>query len=393
MPLRIGCVTQHVYPTPQEIRITRFAAAMASAGNQTVVFCPRGEKMIDDVFTYGAVRRFGMTGALRVITAPMPFSPFWENWLTRVFAQERLDLVMVRDLRLAMPAIRAAGKIGIPAVLDIGEHYPGLIEMLGKQKFAHHLTRSVPLVAWLERMAVQTADEVWVVVEENRDRLAPFAKSIKMIGNYPFFESEAPGRKAGRPFTFVSLGIIDNLRGLDLAIDAFACITPELPDARILIYGDGPILPELQRRVNSLGLGDRVLFGGWIAEADKYEALAEGDVGLLLHRPGVLTQHTMPNKLFDYMHCGLPVLATRLAPIQRILDAEECGLVVNYDTGEVAAAMLQLACAPDEGLCAMGEKGRVAVRLRYNWHTEARKVIERVSCLTELSAETRRENA
>jgi glycosyltransferase involved in cell wall biosynthesis len=119
-----------------------------------------------------------------------------------------------------------------------------------------------------------------------------------------------------------------------------------------------------------------------VGEDAKYSTLRKGDVGLLLHRVCDLCEHTIPNKLFDYMAVGLPVLSTKLGPISSILARENCGEAVDENPAAVAEAMKRLA-VDRAGRMAMGARGVAAVQMRYDWDAEAVRAVQRVTELVQ----------
>jgi glycosyltransferase involved in cell wall biosynthesis len=391
--VNIGIVTPHFYPTAQEIRVTKLAEALVQGGSAVTVLCagragqrspnaPRGVEIVP-------LRPWSESLLARSVFARFPINPVWINWLKREFGRRLLDAVIVRDLRLAIPTYIAARANGIPVILDIGEHYPGMMEILGKQRLIHHIIRSGVLIRLLESISVRLADWVWVVADENRWRLTRYNPNVEVISNFPSLlkvEGEpAPQRPYtpdGDPVRFMFLGLLDNLRGLDLAVDAFALVAKDLPNTRLDLYGDGFFRASLEAQVKRLGLQDKVTFPGWVGEDAKYSTLRKGDVGLLLHRVCDLCEHTIPNKLFDYMAVGLPVLSTKLGPISSILSREDCGEAVDENPAAVAEAMKRMVL-DQAGRRAMGARGVAAVQLRYSWQDEAVRAVQRITDLVQ----------
>ena len=391
--VRIGIVTPHYYPTAQEVRVTKLAEALTDAGAAVTVFCARrsAEEPAPSpgAFDVVALRPWSTSLISRAVFARFPVNPLWMNWLSTEFRRRKLDAVVVRDLRLAIPTFIAARANKLPVVLDIGEHYPGMMEILGRQRLIHHLTRSKFLIRLLESVSVRSADWVWVVAEENRRRLLQFNDNVEVISNFPSL-LQVPGgpvqqrryTEDGEPVRLLFLGLIDNLRGLDLAVSAFALLEKDLPNVRLDLYGDGFFRSTLEAQVKSLGLGDKVGFYGWVPEKAKYDTMRKGDIGLLLHRVCDLCEHTIPNKLFDYMAVGLPVVSTKLGPISSILKREACGVAVDEKPEAVAAEWKRLILDYDERV-AMGARGAAAVQQRYSWDDEAIKAVGRITELVE----------
>jgi len=83
----------------------------------------------------------------------------------------------------------------------------------------------------------------------------------------------------------------------------------------------------------------------------------------------------MPNKIFEYMIAGLPVIASNFPLWKEIVEGNNCGICVNpLDPKEIANAIKYLIDHPDEAR-AMGENGRRSVLEKYNWEKESEKLI------------------
>ena len=96
------------------------------------------------------------------------------------------------------------------------------------------------------------------------------------------------------------------------------------------------------------------------------------DIGLIPHRITAHTSSTIPNKLFEYMLLGKPVLATDMPPVRRIIEEVDCGLV--YQTPEAGvAAILRLRDEAERRR--LGENGRRAVLDRYRWDRDADELL------------------
>lgn len=394
--MRIGCITRHSYPTAQEIRVTKFAETFQKKGHKFYVFCPNnGEQRNKHDFNLCHVITpcLGERNLLaRIIFNPLPINPVWVWWLAKQFQKYRLGVVIVRDLRLAIPVFLAARICGIKAILDIGEHYPGMMVVLGKQRIIHHIIRNRRLITWLEAFSVRMADHVWVVVDENKERLKKYSSNISVINNYPVHISNNAKYKveptaysdSGKPVTIFSLGVIDNIRGLDLAINAFSIVAHDLVNVQMKIYGDGFYRKELEKLVKIHGLEKKVLFEGWVPESQKYEIMAEGDIGLILHKVCELTQFTVPNKLFDYMYVGLPIISTHIKPVMRILEREYCGVSVEEQVDAVACRLKELILNLETRKI-FSENGFQAVRSRYRWCDEEEKIYKDIGALNAVS--------
>ena len=91
--------------------------------------------------------------------------------------------------------------------------------------------------------------------------------------------------------------------------------------------------------------------------------------------------NAMPNKLFEYMAAGLPVIASNFPLWQEIVESNHCGLTVDpLEPKDIARAIEYLIEHPEEAR-KMGENGRRAVIRKYNWETEGKKLLELYAAL------------
>jgi glycosyltransferase involved in cell wall biosynthesis len=111
---------------------------------------------------------------------------------------------------------------------------------------------------------------------------------------------------------------------------------------------------------------------------DMPDVLRTCDVGLIAYGRN-LGVDSLPNRLFEYMSVGLPIVAPRYATeIAKIIESEKCGLLADFeDPKSIAAAIVQL--RRDPALCReMGRRAREAFLARHNWEVEVRPLLARI---------------
>jgi glycosyltransferase involved in cell wall biosynthesis len=132
-------------------------------------------------------------------------------------------------------------------------------------------------------------------------------------------------------------GAINIGRGLEWIIDAM----PLVENAVLVIIGDGDITATLKERVNHLQLNEKVFFLGRIAGAELHKYTPSADLGLcLLENRGLNYYYSLPNRIFDYLQSGIPVLATDFPEIANIVRTHKTGILVNHYEPEYLAEVL-----------------------------------------------------
>lgn len=187
----------------------------------------------------------------------------------------------------------------------------------------------------------------------------------------------------------VAFGFVGRLvpvKNVPMLIAAFARVSTRLPKAVLLVVGDGPERPAIERAIRDQGLTDRVRLLGWREDlARVYSAI---DICVLSSR-----NEGTPVALIEAMAAGRPVAATRVGGVVDLVDDETGILVPSDDADALSNAMVELARNP-ELRARMGERGRQRAVARFG-HERLVDEMERLysTVLTEKRASTRRRPA
>lgn len=125
-----------------------------------------------------------------------------------------------------------------------------------------------------------------------------------------------------RPFTFTILyqGAVNVGRGVEEMI----CALPELPECRFIVVGDGDMLDQAKSLAAKIEVSDRVEFIGRVPFRDLAPFMAKADAGLVLLRNISLNyQYALPNRVFDFIQAGLPIIGSRLPEIESIVEKQQ----------------------------------------------------------------------
>lgn len=192
----------------------------------------------------------------------------------------------------------------------------------------------------------------------------------EVVNNYPLrseIEDKVDRRSSSRNVCY--LGGIGRVRGIEEMVRAL-----EHVEARLILAGpfDGGDTEQAMRLLPGWA---KVDFRGIVSRAAVREIMAESQAGLVLFHPEPNHVDAQPNKMFEYMSAGMPVIGSDFPLWREIIDGNQCGLLVDpLDPREIARAIDYLVSHPDEAR-RMGENGRKAVIERYNWPAEEVKLL------------------
>jgi glycosyltransferase involved in cell wall biosynthesis len=164
------------------------------------------------------------------------------------------------------------------------------------------------------------------------------------------------------------LARIHKIKGPDLLAKAFAELSKDLGDAKLVIAGpDDGYLATLKELIRELKIEERVLITGLLNKNEKLQAYVDADVYVL---PSVY--ETFPISVLEACACGIPVIVTDRCGIANIVDGQ-LGFVVPYDKDELANKILHM-LADNKLRREFGEKGKLLVREKFNWDKIAQQV-------------------
>ena len=166
-------------------------------------------------------------------------------------------------------------------------------------------------------------------------------------------------------------GSIQEFRGIEESIEAVTL----LERCVLVIIGYGYHRPTLEDEVHRRGLDDRVRFFGPIPNDELLYYTASADVGLCVIRGQSLSYRwSMPNKLFEYMMAGIPVVASDFEEMGRVVREEGVGTVCDPDDPQSIAAAVRAIIDDPDAEARFRAATRVAIT-RYNWDHEEQKLL------------------
>ncbi|MBK8585221.1 MAG: glycosyltransferase [Bacteroidetes bacterium] len=172
-------------------------------------------------------------------------------------------------------------------------------------------------------------------------------------------------------FLFQGAGInID--RGAEEAIEAIA----KTENAALLFIGGGDVLSQLKEKVKAMKIAEKVFFLPKQPMEILYQYTSLADFGLTLDKDTNLNyRFSLPNKLFDYIQAGLPVLASDLPEVRKIIDQYKIGKIApSTSVTDIAATMKQM-ISDDHQFVLWKENLKIAAS-ELCWENEEKKLLQ-----------------
>ncbi|WP_165855277.1 glycosyltransferase family 4 protein [Marinobacter sp. JSM 1782161] len=396
---------------PWDVRVEKLALALSEFGHSVTIISNnhkqnQSESLQGDI----AIRRLPNIKWLPSKLIKLAFLPAWFNpiWLISILRYSKgsdSPLFIIRDLPLIRTGILCARLRQGKVMLDMAEVYPEMYassRQFSRKNSLEKLAKHPALAERYESRTLPRVDHTLVMIEESRNRLLGKGMSpekVTIVSNTPpqnKYNSQVHEHE-GHQIRLVYVGFLTRLRGLDLLIQGvkqFIELGYDKSDIRVDIVGKGAARQELIDLVATLDVGECVKIHGWLEQEDVDRLLGNANVGALTYRVCGHWNHTIPNKIFDYMLAGLPVLTTPVIPIRRIIQEADCGLVCEGDDISKAIA-LNLEKLRDPSLRELlGRKGFSAIQEQYNWEQDKAKLEQVVRDLaSEQPASSARQSA
>ncbi len=290
----------------------------------------------------------------------------------RAFLQEReFDLIhthMTNDHFVAACALRTLGK-RTPVVRSFYDP-DSLANSIRARWMLRHFTQGALVIT--ERARTSLIDRNYLADE--KVMVSPGGVDTER------FDRSGVDRVAARTalgvgeedFLFVIVARMQRHRKFDVLLRAFKAACDEQPGLRLLIVGRGTHQEEVAcQPVRDIGLSDNVVFSGYLRGAEFVNTVAAADCSLFMI-PG---SDGSCRAVREKMSLGLPVIASRIPPLDEIVDEGRTGFLVDSVEADLADALLR-AARDREATAAMGQNARRKALAEYSLDVQAARVEE-----------------
>jgi glycosyltransferase involved in cell wall biosynthesis len=283
------------------------------------------------------------------------------------------DLLVANDLDTLLSNFLVSAIKRLPLVYDSHEYFTGVPE-IQHRPFVKWTWRSIekmifPHLKYIMTVSESIADQYESEYRRKSSTVRNCSRSASGINGFSREELDISKEDL---LVILQGGGINVDRGGEELIEAVSMTG----NISLLIAGSGDVLPDLKKKVGMLGLSGRIRFIPKLPWAELIRYTKSADAGLSLDKDSNLNyRYSLPNKLFDYISAGIPVIASDLPEIRKIIEGYDCGILIKSVTPENIKLALQELQADRDHLNQL-KQNAVKASERLSWETESKKVID-----------------
>jgi glycosyltransferase involved in cell wall biosynthesis len=311
------------------------------------------------------VHRTWLPAGFRWYISNLVFPPY----IKQVYDQQPFDMLRVHSLRFVGPAAlwaRRRYRLPVPVIAH------------------HHHVDPNWLNPLIERRVIEASDLVVTDSEFSRRQLARElsvdTSHVAVVYNGIPRSLKPQPRDRGLAEqldlkghkVLLFLGGLKRRKNLPLLLHTFSSIMAELGDeVRLVIAGRGSEDKALRRKARDLGIADKVIFAGYVPEADKVRFYNLADVYVL---PSTL--EGFGRTAGEAMSCGKPVVATAVGSLPEVVADGETGFLAPLGDRRCFAKQIVTLLRNEPLARQFGEAGRHRVETAFRWEMAARRLLD-----------------
>ena len=288
------------------------------------------------------------------------------------------DLIYERYSLFGNAGVKSSAYLNIPLVLEVNS--PLIEEQLNYRELYHQEEARK-----IEQDVFNNAAVISAVSDEIKQYISSKQRQIKNTHVIPnavdtdFFHptvipSFIPPRQGSKVIGFV--GSLKPWHGLEILLNGFRTLITQQLNYHLLIVGDGPLRDWIEGYACGAKIEDEVTITGWIAHQELPGLIKSMDIAVAPY-PKLDHFYFSPLKLYEYMATGTPVIASRIGQIQKFIDHNNNGLLIEPGRTEELCISLQSILDKPEHLLRLAQAARQSTE-NLTWVNNAKKIVELV---------------
>lgn len=284
----------------------------------------------------------------------------------------KCDLLLANDLDTLLPNYLVKKLRKKALVYDSHEYFTGVPELEGR-KFVRNIWKHIERRIFPKLTDIITVnDSIAKLYKDEYGNELTVVRNIPALQNLKEFQSkEEMGIDVGKRMILLQGSGINVDRGTEEAVMAMQYVT----NAILYIIGDGDVIGILKKMAEENGLEQKVVFIPKQPMDKLLRYTVHADIGLTLDKDtNINYRYSLPNKLFDYIHAGVPVLASSLVEVKKIIQQYKVGEIIeNHNPEHIASKISEMLDNPEQLIKYKNNTRKAANELC--WENEENKLI------------------
>ncbi len=286
---------------------------------------------------------------------------------------KKSNLLVSNDLDTLMPNFLIHKLKNIPIVYDSHEYFTETPELVNR-KFVQGIWKKIEALIFPRLKYVFTVNQsIADLFEKKYDVKVRVVRNISPKPNYI-------AKKTRKDINLPEDKKIILLQGAGINVDRGAEELVEamqyVENAILLIIGGGDVIGILKKMTEDYGLQEKVMFIHKLPFEQLFAYTSLADIGVTLDKDtNINYRFSLPNKFFDYIHAGLPVLASPLIEMRKIIEKYQIGeLIENHDPKHIAGKINQI--FSDTEKSELWKQNIKFAANDFNWENEEKVLVE-----------------
>ncbi|MEK6616280.1 MAG: glycosyltransferase [Bacteroidota bacterium] len=296
---------------------------------------------------------------------------FYAEYNLRLFFYllfHRADILVANDLDTLLSNYLASKLKWSKLVHDSHEYFTGVPELKGRN-FAKKTWKIIERKIFPKMKYVYTVNDS--IAKLYKDE---YGVEMKVVRNFPLLvgikkQISKTKKELGLPEDkkiILYQGSVNVDRGLLETVEAMHYVD----NAVLLIVGDGDAMEEIQAKKQHLNLTEKIIFINRVPFEELWNYTSHADIGISLDKDTNLNyRFSLPNKIFDFVHAGVPVLVSNLVEIKKIIKKHELGEIIENHNAKHIAEKIKFMLSDEEKIKRWKENCKIAAK-EFCWQNE-----------------------
>jgi len=285
----------------------------------------------------------------------------------------KADILLANDLDTLLPNYLVSRLRRIPLAYDNHEYFTGTPELL-KRPVVYGVWKTIERNIFPKLKYIYTDNDAKQKLFEDE-----YDVPVKVVKNVPMYHPVMEAKEITIQFPKDKKILIYQGTGINIhrGTEELTEAMQYLDDSYILYFiGSGDVINVLKEKVQELKLQDKVIFTGKVPFQELQQYTRHAHLGFTLDKPISDNYiYSLPNKLFDYVHAGVPVIAARLQEVEKMINKYNIGAFIpSHDPQHIAATIKEAFETP--GRLEEWKRNLPIAAQEVNWQNEEKVLVE-----------------